>query len=633
MVDAEPTLSLSDLGADTTISFYGDSSTTSLSFPVPAGLTPTTLNGVIDYPFNIRSGTLTVTQGDRRIGRIELPPTDLAPVVVPLDGVEVIDHSATVTLTLTALPEDGYCLDPLHPIDLFDSSITYNGSELPPTTVADFLPPVLRTLTIGVPVTPSQAESEAAVQLAAAMTARYRSQRPQVAVVPLADGTTFPGPPQPFERRIVVKEGQAEGLSLIPAPGTADLLISGPADKLTNETRLLTDSSLPMAASVKVIPGDLPSPYAALPGDSTTLTALGQPNLTGAGVAPQVSIALDQTRFGHATQGFRLHLSGNHTPVPNGVGSTLTASIGDEIIASWPTGPNGEIDRWVDIPDRLIQRYTSLVVGLETSGNIGQCDEFRPIKLTIDGSSVVESTPANPPIPTGFRSLPQSLMPKVQIGLKTNDLADTVRAAQLSVALQRLSVTPLSIALGSLEKAIKSDQPAILISPDGWSDQSIALPVSSDENRLTLEAFNSQGQKPKQTTLTLEPGIGFGSLQTVFEGNRSLLVATSNGAPAELDRLLNWLNADPARWSGLNGSVVVAIAGREPEMVPDRTPLSVSPPTSPAAHKASDGGVSPWWAVAGLGAAIVIGVAAFQVGSRRARARSGGSPHDDDEQA
>jgi hypothetical protein len=626
VVQAEPTLSLRDLGADSTISFYGDSSTTSLVFPVPVGLTPTTLNGVVDFPFNMRSGTLTVTQGDRRIGRIELPLTDLAPLVIPLDGVEIVDESVSVTLTLTALPDDGYCLDPLHPIEFINGSITYNGAEIPPNTVADFLPPILRTLTIGVPAAPSEAESEAAVQLAAAMTARYRAQGPQVAVVPLADGTTFAGPAQPMERRIIVKEGPDEGLSLIGAPGVPDLLISGPAEKLSNESRLLTDPSLNLATSAKVIPGDLRSPNAALPGDSTTLTALGQPNLTGAGVAPQVSIALDQTRFGHATQGFRVHLLGMYTPVPADVGSTLTASIGEEIIQSWPTEPGGAIDHWVEIPDRLIQRYTNLIVGLETSGNIGRCGEFRPIKLTIDGSSVVESTPANPPIPTGFGSLPQSLMPEVQIGIKNNDLADTVRSAQISVGLQRLSVVPLSIELGSLEEAIKSDGPAILISPDGWADQSISLPVSAEDGRLNLEAFNSEGKEPAQTTLTLDPAVGFGSLQTVLEGNRSLLVATSNGAPGELDRLLGWLTTDPSRWSELRGNVVVAIAGREPEMVPDRAPLTVyGPPTSPTETSDSTDGISPWWAAAGVGAAIVIGVAAFWLGTRRTRIRSGRS--------
>ena len=34
------------------------------------------------------------------------------------------------------------------------------------------------------------------------------------------------------------------------------------------------------------------------------------------GVAPQVDIALDQTRFGHPTQGFRVHVMGTYTPIP-----------------------------------------------------------------------------------------------------------------------------------------------------------------------------------------------------------------------------------------------------------------------------------------------------------------------------
>lgn len=173
---ADLTLSLADVGSGQTLMFFGDTSSTSLSFPVPAGLRPATLNATLDLPFPVRSGTLSVLQGERLITRIALPTTDLAPVALPLNAVEVTDDTVTVTLRLSALAEDGYCLDPETALVLFNGSVTYTGTETVPATVADFLPPILRTVTLGIPGSPSQAESNAAVQLAASLQARYRSQ-------------------------------------------------------------------------------------------------------------------------------------------------------------------------------------------------------------------------------------------------------------------------------------------------------------------------------------------------------------------------------------------------------------------------------------------------------------------------
>ncbi|MCB0950925.1 MAG: cellulose biosynthesis cyclic di-GMP-binding regulatory protein BcsB [Mycobacterium sp.] len=625
------TLLLDDLGEDATLSFYGTTSSPSptLTIPVPIGLFPTSLNFTVNLPFNIRSGTLTVTQDDRLIGQLGLPLTDFAPLVIPLDGIKIVDQSASVTLRLTSLAEDGYCLDLENPIQFLDGSVTYAGMEVAPTTVADFLPPILRSLTIAVPATPSEAESEAAVQLAAAL-ARYRGQGPSVVLLPLADGvTTFASPAKPFERRIVIKEGPDEGVSLLGTGGVPDLLISGPADKLTNHARLLTDGSLNLALSAGVIPKDLPAPNYSLPGNTTTLTQLGQSSLSALGVAPSVYIGLDQTRFGHPTQGYRVHLMGTYTPVPAAFGSQMTASVGGEVIGSWPTDAGGGIDQWVDIPDRLVERYTSLAVGIETSGDTGYCGDFRPMRLTINGTSVVESTPAKPPIPTGFQSLPQALMPRMKVGITVNSFADTARATQIAVGLQRLSVVPLSFDVVSLEQAIDGADPAVLISADGWTHPSIPLPVSSEDGRLVLMGFDTGDE---ETTLNLDPGIQFGSLQMVFDGKRSLLIATSNGAAGQLDELLGWLTSDPARWSGLRGAAVVAVAGRQPELVPGRTPISVYGPPTVSTSQESDSSsdrMSPWWPLVGVGGAIAIGAIAFRMGSRRSLSGSTQSEDND----
>ncbi|MGD9622073.1 MAG: hypothetical protein AB7G47_12740 [Mycolicibacterium sp.] len=620
-----PTLSLDDLGAGGALVFYGETSSASLSIPVPLGLIPTAINATLDLPFNIRSGTLSINQGDRLVGKLALPLTDLAPLVIPLNGVEVVNEMVSLDLNLNAAAEVGYCLDHLtNPIEFIDGSVTFAGTELAPANVADFLPPILRTVTMGLSSTPTRAESEAAIQLAMALQSRYRSNPPRIVLVPLPeDVATLDGPAQPLERRIVIREGPDVGVSLSIVGGVAQLLVAGPEDQLINQARLLTDPSVAIAASTKVVAGDLSSTLP-LPGNSATLQQLGQSTLTSGGIAPTVNITLEQTRFGHPTQGFRVHIMGSYTPVPPEFGARVTISVAGEILDSWPTDRNGAIDRWVNIPDRLVQRSTNLAIGIDTSGITGDCGDFRHITLAVRDSTVVESTPAQPPIPPGFPSLPQALMPSMQVGISDNRFADTVRATQILLGLQRISAVPLSIQLTSLQQAIESADPAILISADGWTDTSIALPVSAEDNQLNLVGFRPGDQ---ETTLTLDPGIRFGSLQTIFDGNRSLLIATSNGAPAQLDELLTRLTTGPGMWSQLRGNAVVGIAGRDPEMVPDRTPASVyGPPPLPEDTARTTDGIPGWWAAVGAVAILGVGFLAYRMGTRRSRSGGGGSP-------
>lgn len=617
---ATTTVALADVGDQSTLSFYGDTSSTTLTFPVPRGLRPTALNTVVNLPFSITSGTLTATQNDQVISKVGVPIDDLAPVVVPLAGAAVVDDSMTITLKLAALAPAGYCLDQENPIGLINSSVAFEGTEVTPTVVADFLPPVLRLLTIGIPAAPTQSESDAAIRVAADLQAKYRSQSPQIVLVPLADGArSIDGPEQPFERRILIDEGGPDGLSLV-GSDTRQLLISGAPTALSAQARLLTDPSLPLAEAGTVVAGELGRDTPVV-GDSTTLTQLGSPDLSNIGVAPQVSIALDQTRFGRPTQGYRIHVLGSHTPVPADIGARMTASVEGEIIDSWSAAGDGGIDHWVDVPDRLIARYTNVVIGIDTSGNTGGCREFRAIDLTVDGRTVVQSTPARPPIPSGFGSLPQALMPELKVGIDPGDFADTDRAAKIVLGLQRLSAVPLRTEVMPLQQAIDSTQSAILVEPDGWTDSSIALPLSSKDRQLTLTGVGGDDRGDEQAvTLTLDPAARFGSLQTVLDGQRTLLVATSNGAPERLDDLLRWLQDNPRGWSVLRGNVVVSFEGREPQLVPDRASLSVFGPvsTGPETDPAAQTQRPPiWWLAGGAVAVLVIAVAAYRIGARR----------------
>ncbi len=616
LIDA-PTLPWPDLGVPATLSFYGETSTTTVTFPVPAGLTPVSINAVVDLPFPMRSGVLTVMQDSRLISKVGLPLTDLAPLVIPLPGVRVVDGSVSLSVTLSGIAEDRYCLDDLNPVDLINGSVVFAGREAPPAVVADFLPDVLRKLTIALPAKPTQAESDAAVVVATSLVARYRGQAPDVLVVPLADGASeIDAPALPLERQFVIKEGPEEGLSLQGSDGVPQMLISGPADKLVNQARLLTDSALNVAVGTRAVAAQLHTGIG-FPGNLTTLSELGQPSLTATGVPPQVEITLDQTRFGHSTQSYRLRIKGSYTPVPSTVGGALAVSVNGEVLDSWPAEAGGVIDRVVTIPDRLISRYTGVRVSLNTTGNSGRCNEYRPATLTISGSTEVESTPALPPVPAGFGSLPQALMPAMNVGIAGESFPDAARAVQLAAGLQRLSVMPLQTEVMSVDEALASRQPAIIVSAGGWEDKSITLPVSSAGGRITLEGPSPEDEL---TVLTVDPQAPFGSLQAVFDGQRSLLIATSNGAPAQLDELLRWLSADSNRWRQLRGNALVAFPGRAPAVVAGRAPSSVGGVTieDPGQTGTEASGLSKLWWLAGAALAVA-GAAGAGVALRKRR--------------
>ena len=92
-----------------------------------------------------------------------------------------------------------------------------------------------------------------------------------------------------------------------------------------------------------------------------------------------------------------------------------------------------------------------------------------------------------------------------------------------------------------------------------------------------------------------------------------MLVATSSAAPAELDRLLTWLDSDINRWSGLTGDAVVSMPGREPIQL-------TTPAAAEGAAAVPDDRKNLYLAI-GVGALalVVLGAALIVLRGRRSR--------------
>jgi hypothetical protein len=198
-------------------------------------------------------------------------------------------------------------------------------------------------------------------------------------------------------------------------------------------------------------------------------------------------------------------------------------------------------------------------------------------------------------------------MPQVHIGIGADVFADTVRAAAIVVGLQRMSALPLDTIVTDVQTAMGSRGPAIIVAADGWDHPEITLPLTSTKGAMTIEGIDSGAvdnnrADEKPITLTLDPELRYGSLQSFFDGRRSLLVATSNAAPGQLDELLRWLAADARRWPRLEGVALVS--------APGRAPVTIRPQAGIAEATATSGGSSAaGWVAGGIAAVALLGSA------------------------
>lgn len=603
--DPPPPLSLRDLGSSATIGFPGQQGEVSLSLAVPPGLTPTEIRGTAQFPTFVTGGNVDVLQGDRLISRTPIDSAVNSPIALPLRGIRVERNSADLVLR-TYLRTAGSCLfDDSSRFSIQNSTVSYSGRESTPETVAGFLPPVLRKLTIFVPDDVQPAEGAAAVSLATAVVANYGSATVDVEVASIRRGSTAPRQEVgPLERQVVISTTMPEGLSLGPGAGWPVLRIGGSAEELPAQVEFLASDLSSIAVSSAAVAGPpFAAPQLAPAVSSLADLGVGDQLVTSSGW-PSIGFGIDQARLGRPSKDVRLQLSGTYTPL----GGQIAVSVGERVIASWPADASGSYNRWVDVPADVLGRYTEVTVTYN-HGDVGEeCGSGVRSSLSLSSAGEVRSEAADPPAPPGFGSLPQALMPRTSLAWTNGGVDDVARAVSIMSGLQRLSAVRLGVDVVSVDDAMSSSAPAVIIAADGQRLPDLTLPVTADGQTLTVLGANG---KPSNVVLT--PGVRFGSLQVARDAGRTVLVATSTRDAADLDAVLRWLSADPDRWSALSGQALMQVAGQQPVVVPAAE--QAQPDDS------SSTGVS--WVtvvVAAVGIALVAALAATLVLRRRRRA-------------
>lgn len=605
--DPPGALSLRDLGGSSSVIVPGQQGEVSLSLPVPPGLTPTEIRGIAQFPSFVTGGEIDILQEGRLISRTPVGRAVNAPITLPLMGVRVERNAAAIVLR-TYLRAEGWCLfDDRSAFRLVDPTVNYAGRESVPDTVAEFLPPILRKLTIYVPRDVKPAEAAAAVAFAGAVVADYGTA--PVAIETAALPRTSAAPPTPvgpLERQVVINTDLPAGLSLGQGPGWPVLRIGGNEEELKAQVDFLSSDLSSIAITSAAVAG----PQFDAPQLAPSVTDLASIGVTDRMVRsahwPSISIGIDQTRLGRPSKDLRVQLIGTYTPM----GGQIAVSVGERVIASWPAEETGSFDRWVDVPADLLGRYTELTVTYNHGDVREQCGAGTMSELTLSAAGEVRSQPADPPEPGGFASLPQALMPRSAVAWTKGDVPDVSRAVALVSGLQRLSAAPLGFDVVPVDKALSGRIPAVIVAADGDGLGDLSLPVVG--NGQALDVLTGEGRRAQ---VVLSPGVRFGSLQVARDSGRTVLVATSTGAPADLDALLAWLKADPERWPALGGEALIQAAGRDPvEVLPDGAQSGV---------ESSDGASVGLIAVVGVGVLAVAGIGAALILRRRRGRREG----------
>ncbi|MBJ8346875.1 hypothetical protein [Antrihabitans sp. YC2-6] len=573
-----------DLGLGPTTSISAADGRTTLTLPIPDGTRATVFSANAVVPAGVWRGWLDVSVGDALLARIDVPEgSTTVPVTVPLDSAvpQPPDNLIVLTIKSTMLPLDRYCF--LFPLDaqliLRDQVVSYLGPPALPTTIADFLPPVLEQFTVFISDQPTEEQSEAAISLAGAIVQHYGAQPVRIVLRPDRELSSAP-PDGPFDRSAAIRANSDGNTELIypEEPAPPRLYITGTGPALLDQVRMVTSNLAALAISTNASAGTS-TPRPILTADSMTLTDLGVRGPSSTGITQvTVTVPLDQTRLGRAARSVRVHLIGSYTPLTTDVGGSLSVSVGGRAIATWPAETDGVLDRWIDVPASVLGRVTNLDVAFRAGSDLG-CGNGPTVSLGIDSSTVVTSSALGSPSPPGFESLPQSLLPQVPIALTEQNFPNTARAVAIVAGLQRMSTGPLAPELVSASDLVDGDASGILVAPDGNVPDSVELPLRTTEgSTLTFTDPHVEFEQ----AITLGSELRYGTLQVAYDqqSNRTLLVAMSANAPEELDRALGWLSADTQRWYALKGEVLFVAPGREPVTL--TSPLADNPASATA---------------------------------------------------
>ncbi|GEM_PF-6967901 len=541
------------------VTLHNQSDSATVRIPVPKGVTPSVFRADVRIPMLMDSGEIEVSSGDTVLGRLALSGTnDHTDIEVPLVGAKAADGFIDLAFrtSLRAGPEA--CPDwSTENVEITDARVDFSGAPAKPQSIADFTTSYLEKLEIYLPDTPTTAEAQAAARLATTEVSRFGNDHFAVEVLPAS--APKPAEDTPFIRRAIIREGPEKNVRLT-GDDVPTMEVTGSGEELSQQVDLVQSKLWNVAVDDQLsIDGDVATPKAAM--DSATLDELDAGTISAKGQgAVGVDLGVDLTTLSRDASDLTVDLHGTHSPVSGSEGAMFTATVGGTIIDSWAADPGGNLDRTVTIPAADVARFSTLELSLRVSGSAGGCTETQPIELTVDGDSRVTLGQPSRPAMRGFQSIPQVLMPEFVVATTFNTVEATQRAIRLLADFQATSANALRPRWVTVDEARSSSEPALIINsrehPAGLS-----LPLELTGGR----SLHLNGESGEQDRIVhFDKDFEFAGVQVAENGGRPVVVASSSSGEGELDRTLDWIEAEPQRFSSMTGNVLFTAEGRDP---------------------------------------------------------------------
>ena len=578
------------MGLPDRIDLLGTNQPSETAIPVPAGTAPATLSGVIGSVVNMINGRVDVLD-DRGLvlGSILVPP-DASSIPFELDIAPafVANGIAKLSFVIRDGNQNVNNCTQIPALSISQLASAFAGPPTDPASVADYLPSYLDKILINVGATPTYVQQQAALDLVARLTKKYRPMPVRI------DVTTFDiaPAPEPSVRVIDIRDNSQPGV-IVENPGTpgAMLVISGTGQSLARQVELFADQRMSLAQA--------PAAVVLSANDDTTLSS-NTKTFDQLGVNGQASVlgvttiyaGFDVSAFAAGLiSGADVHLKAKYTPVGNGQASVLIRS-GSTILATQRLDNSGTLDISGTIPAEEIASNVGLALELRY---IPQ-QECAPLNdrmtFALDGHSTVTVTPGTNNR-GGFPVLPMAFTPDFNVALDSPEYirfaaqAINLMAQQTSVTL-RPKVTTFGQAAGSRTGLLAVTNGAALaragmkppLVPNGASD----VGVNGDP----------------ATDLNLNGPVG--AIQAFTSNNRTVLAISATGDWSLVDASFDYIRGLPSKWASVVGDVVAT--GSQARTVN----MSVNE-GGPMAHQPNPSAGWKWWGWLSLG----VGVAALLI--------------------
>lgn len=592
-----------ELGLPDRMELIGSNQSTSVSIPVPSGVTPTTLTGQIGSVVNVLEGRIEVSDGRGVVlGTIPVP-ADMAtvPFKVDISRADVNDGQAQLSFVLRdkTVAVDSCSQRPS--LALSQLAAAFSGPTPAPRTVADFLPGYLDQVLIRVGSAPTESQQQAALDLVAELTHLYRPMPVRIEV----DSSDGPVPPaRSTARRVIdIRDGGTAALKVENA-GTQDaaLAITGTGQELVQQVDLFADrrfslAQTPSAATLSALEDR---------SQATNIKTFAQLGMTGEASVLGTSTlyaGFDVSKFAlgpisHA----KVHFKAKYTPVVGGEASILIRS-GSTVLATHVLDESGVLDVIGDIPPESITSTIGIAMELRYSPR----QECAPLNdrmtFALDPQSTVTVTPGTHNR-GGFPVLPMAFTPDFDVAIGNPE--HLTYAAQAINLMGQQTTVALRPKLTSFAEAASAGT-GLLVVTEGSEMASAGMTPPIQPGAANTVNVNAS----PDTELDL--GGPLGVVQAFTHNGRTVLAISGSGDWSLVADAFNYIRGLDNRWASLSGDVVATGA--------ERQTVNLTVREGGGLINEYPGDHWKWWAWVSIaaGVAIVIAAAVLLVVRRRRR--------------